>query len=484
MFYLIGQILFLLLLTALMSGAMGWLLRSLNHEAQTRQAESEWTAKMTALRRARDDYRDQLEQLQSGGAALVGEATGGELDDEQRARVIAHVRQLEEEVHAGRERLASLTRKLEGVIEASAQRESEFNTLREQLDAATAAVRERDARLEAFSAKVTDAARQQTENARSTQREMEERTHELEQTVEVQKLRIRELEAATTEEQEPVEHGKLLTVIQAQKKTIESLNHRIRQQGSQAADPNELSATQVLRERENAIRALQERLRETTRRAEAAAEIERDNVRLEQTLAERDEQLAELDQLRAELAVRPHPSVQEELIERLKIRDETIANLQNQLRQISTADTHDEDENRYARMMEVVRAQEETIARLNERLRRQRDLPPAAPRTVVARATATPVDTLSGDLFEDRPTTILDAPDGDPDNLQRIHGVGPILEGKLNELGVYHFRQIASFGDEEIAWISTHMSSFPNRIIRDRWIDQAERLERERVGGP
>ena len=69
----------------------------------------------------------------------------------------------------------------------------------------------------------------------------------------------------------------------------------------------------------------------------------------------------------------------------------------------------------------------------------------------------------------------LDAPNGEPDDLKKILGIGPVLEEKLNEMGIYHYRQIAEFSDTDIANINTHLN-FPGRIERDEWIPQAKEL--------
>lgn len=73
----------------------------------------------------------------------------------------------------------------------------------------------------------------------------------------------------------------------------------------------------------------------------------------------------------------------------------------------------------------------------------------------------------------------LDKPDGDvADDLKRISGVGPVLEDKLNSLGIFHFRQIAGWGPAEVAWIDDYLS-FKGRVLREKWIPQAKRLAEE-----
>jgi NADH-quinone oxidoreductase subunit E len=70
----------------------------------------------------------------------------------------------------------------------------------------------------------------------------------------------------------------------------------------------------------------------------------------------------------------------------------------------------------------------------------------------------------------------IEAPGGSgPDDLQRIKGVGPVNEKRLNELGVYHFDQIAAWGRSEIRWVGAYLS-FPGRIDREQWVVQAVKL--------
>ena len=76
---------------------------------------------------------------------------------------------------------------------------------------------------------------------------------------------------------------------------------------------------------------------------------------------------------------------------------------------------------------------------------------------------------------EGRKLKYLDAPEGEPDDLKQISGVGPVLEKKLNEMGIFHFRQIAKFGDKDIDLVNDAMA-FPGRIERDEWIAQAKNL--------
>jgi predicted flap endonuclease-1-like 5' DNA nuclease len=71
--------------------------------------------------------------------------------------------------------------------------------------------------------------------------------------------------------------------------------------------------------------------------------------------------------------------------------------------------------------------------------------------------------------------TFLMQPEGKADNLQLIKGIGKKLEKVLNELGIFHFSQIASWNENEVAWVNNHLA-FSGRIEREAWIEQARKL--------
>ena len=78
-----------------------------------------------------------------------------------------------------------------------------------------------------------------------------------------------------------------------------------------------------------------------------------------------------------------------------------------------------------------------------------------------------------------RPANLLDAArEGGPDDLKRISGVGPKLEGVLHENGVFHFDQIAAWNASDIAYMDDKLS-FKGRIERDDWIAQAKEFMSE-----
>jgi len=62
------------------------------------------------------------------------------------------------------------------------------------------------------------------------------------------------------------------------------------------------------------------------------------------------------------------------------------------------------------------------------------------------------------------------------DNLQKIKGIGKTVEEKLNNIGIYSFKQITNFNAQDIQDITELTKLFSGRIERDDWIGQAYKL--------
>ena len=69
----------------------------------------------------------------------------------------------------------------------------------------------------------------------------------------------------------------------------------------------------------------------------------------------------------------------------------------------------------------------------------------------------------------------LDQPEGQADDLKKISGVGPKLEEKLNDAGIWHYWQVAALTKEAIDKIDQELN-FKGRIERDNWKSQAREL--------
>lgn len=96
--------------------------------------------------------------------------------------------------------------------------------------------------------------------------------------------------------------------------------------------------------------------------------------------------------------------------------------------------------------------------------------PEKAPSTSKAPAAAAPA------VEESKPALLDKARDTGPDDLELIWGVGPKLGAMLNEMGVWHFDQIAAWTPAELAWVDARLTGFKGRAVRDDWIEQAKKL--------
>lgn len=69
----------------------------------------------------------------------------------------------------------------------------------------------------------------------------------------------------------------------------------------------------------------------------------------------------------------------------------------------------------------------------------------------------------------------------DIDDLKKIKGIGPVIEKKLNMLGIVSFKQISEFNSDALKQIAHTLKFFPDRIHRDHWIEQARELSRSKI---
>lgn len=97
----------------------------------------------------------------------------------------------------------------------------------------------------------------------------------------------------------------------------------------------------------------------------------------------------------------------------------------------------------------------------------------AKPRKAKAPKASTEGRTAATEVEARPPANLLDGAKGEPDDLTRLSGVGPKLQQKLNDNGVFHFWQIAEWTEAEVAHMDEQLS-FKGRIQREDWIGQAK----------
>lgn len=119
-------------------------------------------------------------------------------------------------------------------------------------------------------------------------------------------------------------------------------------------------------------------------------------------------------------------------------------------------------------------------------LRRPKAAPPAvaeraAPRVAPAPASESPAAAQpeaepAAEAIASAASPYLPAPVGEADDLGRIKGIGPKLQGRLRELGVFHYSQIADWTPAQLAEVDAALGQFQGRPERDQWQSQARLL--------
>lgn len=94
-------------------------------------------------------------------------------------------------------------------------------------------------------------------------------------------------------------------------------------------------------------------------------------------------------------------------------------------------------------------------------------MPVAAP--VAAFVSAPPVA-----ASVDGPAKLSGPRGGVADNLKEIEGIGPAMEKLVNEMGFFHFDQIAGWSEADVSWVDANLKGFKGRVTRDRWVAQAK----------
>jgi F-type H+-transporting ATPase subunit gamma len=69
----------------------------------------------------------------------------------------------------------------------------------------------------------------------------------------------------------------------------------------------------------------------------------------------------------------------------------------------------------------------------------------------------------------------------EPDDLEDILGIGPVINGKLKEMGITTFAQVAAWTAADAARIGEQLD-FPGRIERENWIEQARTMHANKYG--
>ena len=435
---LIGQILGCLLVAAGIGGVIGWLLRHLSVRQllqQFRDVTATLRLKGQMLEKAQYELKVQAAAMQMLESKLIESEA---LDQSTR-----------QELSAQNDRLQALQQELAVRIQRLTVLEADEVSVRRRASEYDAAAAAQAEEVQKFHL-ARQAAQQALEAKEQERLHLQCRVAELEATVaEADRLRAR------VEELEPAQGRVHWLEVQLSDRDAE---HRsaLHQLDSQLADRErriaELELLQPqLKEQEASLTQWEMKYAHTLTQHEAQ-------------IARLEKQLAGQDQLRAQLLLN------EQLLHE---RDERIDGLQRQIQELEA------QQQGLVGQVKMVGVKEEEITRLRKRLVEVR----AALRIKTDGGSVVPRQTRqNGSQLSLQMVQAKAAKDGQKDDLSKIHGIGPVFARTLNKMGLHTFVQIARWKPEDIAKVAKKLYTAPERIKRDKWIDEAKKEHYRKYG--
>ena len=537
-----GVIALIILFTALLWFTVGWWVSSIERAKQQRNRETDWNHQLNTLRRDRDAFRDQveiahgkirvLESRRADGSSPPRSPEAEAASEELTTRLQAHLEQAKQQI-------SGFAQKVEALHEQSIEREDVLEKLKKKLTDTSRTLHDREQKLAEISSQSATSAPlhiiSQDESA------SEEQTRELEETVKRLRIELQTQTDTAAQDRLRLDHtiGEHMQTISALRT---ELAQREAQSSDSEASESELTQirqklTELKHENQNHVQKIEQlsqgskvvehqrsrlktlqtdfdeqqiALKELTRTAssneqklrELASLQERSRsqeAKIEQLTAARSALEAERDQAKKQLESQREELYRQdeartlrqhgELTDTIEQHELTISRLQQQA--ITREQQYDSE---LLQMREAMDAQEHIVTQLRDVLAKPTSTAPPAPRTApVSPAPTAGTPPQSGDLFaqidhQQRQTQnshtpsvrLYNASPASRDDLKKINGIGPAFERALNKLGLFEFEQIAALNDGDIEWVAQSLRSFPDRIVKGNWIEQAQRLISER----
>lgn len=439
MIVLIGQIVGCLLVAAGIGGVVGWLLRQLSTGELTQQF-TEVTAtlrhKEQLLEKTQYELNVQTAAMQTLESKIV---ESNEINQSTRQELSAR----NDRLQALQEELAIRTQRLT-VLEAE---EASVRRRASEYDATAAAQLEEAQQLQL----IRQTAQQTLDSNEQESRDLQRRRAALEATIAAaDRLRARVAEL------EPAQGRVHWLEVQLSDQDVE---HRaaVHQLNSQLAERDRRidqleSLSQRLQEQEKALAQWETRYAHTLTQHEAQ-------------IAKLQQQLAAQDQLKAQLLLdKQLLNERTERIDGLKHRIQELDAIQHGLAdQLKTAGEKQEEIDRLRKRLIEVRAA----------LRIKADGGAVAPRQKSRQnGSQLSLEIAQAKTAKERPK----------DDLSKIHGIGPVFARTLNKMGLFSFGQIARWTSEDIDKVAKKLYTAPDRIKRDKWIDEAKKLHAQKYG--
>ncbi len=211
---------------------------------------------------------------------------------------------------------------------------------------------------------------------------------------------------------------------------------------------------------------------ESVNRILASAQTRLENLEtLEQTVIELEAENAQLkhDATRTKQEIE---ALQRDVaeIEELKLQNKELSHCLKSMEH--SRKQYEEDANRYRENAGVAEQQSETLRiKLEDLEKNFADIEKQQRKAIKSARKAAVVKQING---HEKPKEV--------DDLKEIIGIGKVFERALNDLGVFSFRQIASFGVADIARVNSKLKEFKGRMEQDDWIGQAKELHFKKYG--
>lgn len=439
MIVLIGQMLGCLIVAAGIGGAIGWLLRQLSTGQLTPQSLD-----ITATLRHKEQMLEQVQhELKVQAAAIqILESKiieSDELNQSTRQELSARNDQL----HALQEELAVRSQRLtvlEGEVASARRRANEY--------AETAVVQSEEVQQLHLSRQETQQTLESNEQERHN---LQRRVAELETAVaETDRLRERVVELEPAQGRVHWLEVQLCDREAEHRAALHQLNSQLGERDRRIGELEPI--VQRLQEQEAALRQWE------TKYAQALTQHEAQIVSLQQ-------QLAGQDRLQAQLLL--DKELLHEQAERIDGLQHRIHELEAQqlalADQVKTAGDKQAEINRLRKRLVEVRAA----------LRIKTDGGAVAPRQKIRQ---------NGSQLRLQIEQAKAAKDTPKDDLSKIHGIGPTFARTLNKMGLHSFNQIARWTPEDIDKVAKKLYTAPDRIKRDKWVDEAKKLHEQKYG--
>jgi predicted flap endonuclease-1-like 5' DNA nuclease len=437
MITLISQMVGCLIIAAGIGGIIGWLVRNLS----TLSLEREFADLSTALRKKEQAFDAAQYELKVKTSAV-------QTLENKVAIAETLVRNVQKDLSVRNERLSALQEELATKTQRLSVVETELTAWHQQATRSEATAAEQANQLAHLTTAHSEA---EQKLARMTEElvQQQRRIAELESALAASdqlRARIQEIEPAQGRvhwlevqlSEKDVHHR---TTIQHLEDEVASRDHRIRE-----LEPLQ----QRLHAQSGAVREWEQRY------AEASA-------RHQKEIAAYEEQMAMLKQLETQM-------VHQQEISRNK--DTLIRTLKQQIHEMDSLRAEIADQ------AKLVGEKEAEISRLRKRLVEAR----AALRIRTDEGVGPRPVRQGGHQLAVQIGQTKSTKESSKDDLKKIRGIGPTVERVLNKMGIFTFRNIATWDASDMKRIADKLETDPDRIKRDKWIMGAKKEHYRKYG--